>query len=202
MDSPPLSPTPMAIMGQACHYQSCFKSDTVLLSRCGGCRRVAYCSTECQKLDWSLHKPLCKTIAKIETRHSITGVTTLLMLIPRHPTTDVKLLHDLTEDQIAGYKAVCEFLLNRPLTKGEYTLIGADRRCLVCTRTDQLMRIEAAANGTTSQGLIPCPGCNFTFCCSSAHWEAASALHHAPCEDSRAGPRSQCELNVELHAQL
>ncbi|KAJ7628736.1 hypothetical protein FB45DRAFT_43627 [Roridomyces roridus] len=201
-DSRQIFPPFLARAGQACYHHSCFKGDTAPLSRCGGCRRVAYCSPECQKLDWTLHKSLCKIIAKIETSHSITGLATLFMLIPREPTADVKLLHDLTEDQIAAYKAICEFLLRRPLNSVEYHLIGQDPRCLVCTRTDQLMRIEAATNGTTSQGLIPCPDCNLTFCCSPAHWEAASALHHAPCEDTRGGPHSQCELNVELRAQL
>ncbi|KAG2374513.1 hypothetical protein C9374_010797 [Naegleria lovaniensis] len=28
-------------------------------SRCGGCRKVCYCSMECQRADWSLHKSSC-----------------------------------------------------------------------------------------------------------------------------------------------
>jgi splicing suppressor protein 51 len=73
------------------------------------------------------------------------------------------------------------------------------------TRTDQLIRIEAAMNGTTSDNsrrLIPCPECNLSFCCSPAHWEAARALHHAPCEDSCDGRLSQCEMNRETRVQI
>lgn len=62
--------------------------------------------------------------------------------------------------------------------------------------------MEAAINGTTCGGLIPCPQCNLSFCCSSEHWKAAHALHHAPCEDARDGPLSQCEMNLEVRAHL
>ena len=31
--------------------------------RCGRCLDARYCSTECQKADWTLHKPLCKHFA-------------------------------------------------------------------------------------------------------------------------------------------
>jgi hypothetical protein len=30
------------------------------LKRCGGCRRVSYCSIECQRAHWNAHKPHCK----------------------------------------------------------------------------------------------------------------------------------------------
>jgi splicing suppressor protein 51 len=69
-------------------------------------------------------------------------------------------------------------------------------------RTDRLMRMEAAMNGTTSGGLIPCPQCNLSFCCSPAHWEAARALHHAPCDDACDGLLSQCEMSRERRAHL
>lgn len=72
------------------------------------------------------------------------------------------------------------------------------------TRTDQLIRMEAAKNGTTSdkpKQLVPCPQCNLSFCCSPAHWEAARALHHGPCEDAHDG-LSHCEMNREVRADV
>ncbi|KAJ7717515.1 hypothetical protein B0H14DRAFT_3011849 [Mycena olivaceomarginata] len=72
----------------------------------------------------------------------------------------------------------------------EGNLLGYEPRCMVWynplfpgTRTDQLIRMETAINGTT---------------CG----EAAHALHHAPCEDARDGPLSQCEMNLEVRADL
>ncbi|TFK88280.1 hypothetical protein K466DRAFT_77323 [Polyporus arcularius HHB13444] len=40
----------------------CFSPQTagVRLRRCGGCSTVVYCSLECQKVQWPLHKPLCR----------------------------------------------------------------------------------------------------------------------------------------------
>ncbi|KAJ7203984.1 hypothetical protein C8J57DRAFT_1542450 [Mycena rebaudengoi] len=188
-DRRPPNPPLTATMGQACYNYKCFKGDAVLLSRCGGCRRIAYCSPECQKLDWSHHKPMCKTLSAIENSNPITA-----------------LLHDLTEAHIAFIQGLCERSLNRPLTLDEGNLLGDEPRCMHAlshsTRTDQLIRMEAAMNGTTSGGLIPCPQCNLSFCCSPAHWEAAHALHHAPCKDARDGPLSQCEMNMEVHAHL
>ena len=35
------------------------KKDGKLLMRCGNCRRVEYCSVECQRKDWKMHKTLC-----------------------------------------------------------------------------------------------------------------------------------------------
>lgn len=42
-------------------YQCAYCSNTdVLLNLCGNCRSVAYCSKECQQLDWQRHKKPCK----------------------------------------------------------------------------------------------------------------------------------------------
>lgn len=40
----------------ACDNQDC------IYSLCSGCRRVAYCSRECQLADWACHKKLCKQL--------------------------------------------------------------------------------------------------------------------------------------------
>ncbi|KAJ7848855.1 hypothetical protein B0H14DRAFT_3452896 [Mycena olivaceomarginata] len=85
----------------------------------------------------------------------------------------------------------------------EGNLLGYEPRCMVwyvifalvaphsnenplfpSTRTDQL--IQTAINGTTC----------------GEHWKVAHALHHAPCEDARDGPLSQCEMNLEVRAHL
>lgn len=114
--------------------------------------------------------------------------------------------------------------VRRGVTLFEENLVSDDPRCMVwsvnpaflsscathcalfrSTRTDQLIRIEVAMNGTTSEcsrRLIPCPECNLSFCCSPAHWEAARALHRAPCEETCDGVLSQCEMNREVRAQI
>jgi len=41
------------------HCHNCMK-DIVKPLRCGVCKKVSYCSSECQKSDWSFHKRNCK----------------------------------------------------------------------------------------------------------------------------------------------
>ncbi|CAK3963794.1 norsolorinic acid reductase [Lecanosticta acicola] len=38
---------------------TCGKDDGKTLSRCGKCGTAAYCSSECQKKDWAVHKGVC-----------------------------------------------------------------------------------------------------------------------------------------------
>uniref|UniRef100_A0A6B2LKR4 MYND-type domain-containing protein n=1 Tax=Arcella intermedia TaxID=1963864 RepID=A0A6B2LKR4_9EUKA len=38
--------------------QTCKSSSN--LKQCGNCFKVAYCSRECQRIDWVHHKPICK----------------------------------------------------------------------------------------------------------------------------------------------
>ena len=43
--------------------QKCSKCDSVLygrIRRCSGCNVTGYCSTECQKGDWKVHKMFCR----------------------------------------------------------------------------------------------------------------------------------------------
>ena len=35
----------------------------IALSRCGRCKQVSYCSADCQKAHWKLHKKTCKPLS-------------------------------------------------------------------------------------------------------------------------------------------
>eukprot|EP01054_Gregarina_sp_Poly1_P011164 Gregarina_sp_Poly_1__11163@NODE_909_length_5750_cov_103_012845_g648_i0_p4_GENE_NODE_909_length_5750_cov_103_012845_g648_i0NODE_909_length_5750_cov_103_012845_g648_i0_p4_ORF_typecomplete_len245_score27_10zfMYND/PF01753_18/1_4e04zfMYND/PF01753_18/1_1e11zfC6H2/PF15801_5/0_68Meleagrin/PF08189_11/1_4e04Meleagrin/PF08189_11/0_11_NODE_909_length_5750_cov_103_012845_g648_i023533087 len=50
-----------ATSSAATHCQNCFKERCmgIKLSKCGNCRKVAYCSVDCQKADWPYHKRMC-----------------------------------------------------------------------------------------------------------------------------------------------
>jgi hypothetical protein len=45
-----------------CASPGCFKAG---MNRCSTCLREPYCSGECQKGDWKLHKSICKTLKKL-----------------------------------------------------------------------------------------------------------------------------------------
>ncbi|KAJ6532467.1 hypothetical protein B0H19DRAFT_1187609 [Mycena capillaripes] len=66
-------------MGPACY--KCFEEEDVRLHRCGGCLRIVYCSLECQKLDWKVHKPMCKALGAILTSNPA-ATTRLLATLP------------------------------------------------------------------------------------------------------------------------
>ncbi|KAN0085790.1 hypothetical protein V8E55_006924 [Tylopilus felleus] len=47
------------------HCSSCAKAaSTSPFMRCSGCGKLRYCSTSCQKADWSLHKPECSALKR------------------------------------------------------------------------------------------------------------------------------------------
>ena len=51
-------------MGSACH--NCFKTKTDML-KCSLCLKVRYCSKECQKIHWPLHKAECGNESRNQT---------------------------------------------------------------------------------------------------------------------------------------
>ncbi|KAJ7660619.1 hypothetical protein B0H14DRAFT_3077508 [Mycena olivaceomarginata] len=175
-----------AMIGLACH--KCYKEEDVELSRCGGCRRISYCGTECQNVrfqlrishsesvdqaDWKRHKPMCKALTSLEKNSAAAARL-------------------LTDEQTEIY-----FTYLQRQTVVEHSWIQREPRCLVCTRTEMVMRMET---GDVTQHLIPCPRCMRSFCCSSAHWEAAHTLHHGPSTDWRDG-LSHCQMNMFVRLQ-
>nr|GAT60082.1 predicted protein [Mycena chlorophos] len=163
---------------------------------------------ECQSLDWKTHKAFCKAIKSVEKEPMVT--MGLLFSLADAPTTDLNALHNMVEAHASNIQGAVQRSLKRELTIPERNLVGWEPRCMGCTRTDQLIRIEFATKSKASGGastsaqatkprqLTPCPECNVSFCCSQEHWVAARALHHAPCPDSPGQQEdmlSQCEIN-------
>ncbi|KAJ7279736.1 hypothetical protein C8J57DRAFT_1712667 [Mycena rebaudengoi] len=182
-----LGPLP-AMIGLACH--KCCREEDVELSRCGGCRRISYCGKECQDADWKRHKPMCKALTSLEKNSA--AAATLVSLLPKKPSSDLQEIRKLTDEQVDIY-----FTYLQRQTAVEHSWIHHEPRCLVCTRTEMMMRMET---GDVTQRLIPCPSCMRSFCCSPAHWEAAHTLHHRPSADWRDG-LSHCQMNTFVRLQ-
>ena len=47
-----------------CNY--CLKEASSCLSACSKCRSIYYCSVECQKIDWSIHKLECSCFEEVK----------------------------------------------------------------------------------------------------------------------------------------
>ncbi|KAJ7248010.1 hypothetical protein C8J57DRAFT_1673330 [Mycena rebaudengoi] len=110
---PPLPPL-TAEMALACY--KCFKDEDVLLSRCSQCLRIAYCSRGASsgicctkahyyldrmpnefydtiyKLDWKMHKPMCKALSEIEKNRDT------FVSLPSEPTKDLTFLNNITQE--------------------------------------------------------------------------------------------------------
>ncbi|KAJ7183481.1 hypothetical protein C8R46DRAFT_1308144 [Mycena filopes] len=141
-------------------------------------------------------------------RKEISRRTRSYFSLPSEPTTDLNVLHNITKAHASTLLTYCQLCFGRPPDVFERNLIRWEPRCMVCTRTDQLIRMEAATKngGTTSpdkptKQLIPCPRCELSFCCSPAHWEVARAFHDGPCEDAHDG-LSHCDMNREVRADI
>ncbi|KAJ6511089.1 hypothetical protein C8R45DRAFT_1207828 [Mycena sanguinolenta] len=186
-----------AWVGLVCHH--CFKGihQSPQLSKCSGCRRISYCGQDCQKSDWKTHKVMCKAFSELEKNPF--AARKLVSLLPTEPITDVQKLRKLIVEQaVIGYRNH----LPGPVEMTD-SWLEREPRCIVCTRTDMVIRMEATLKGTTvhdTMRLIPCPDCKISFCCSPAHWEVARGLHYEPCNDLRNGP-SQCYMNKVAHGQ-
>ncbi|KAJ6552023.1 hypothetical protein DFH09DRAFT_988435, partial [Mycena vulgaris] len=183
------------MVGLACH--KCWKEKDVQLSRCGGCRRISYCGTECQNYDWKAHKPMCKALSSLE--KNPLAAATLVSLLPKQPITNLGELRELTDKQINVYLTYLQSLVGH--SRSQFLVFSWFS---LSTRTDIVIRMEAAMNGTTADDmkrLTPCPQCMLNFCCSPAHWEAARKLHHGPSDDLR-DSLSQCQMNKFTRGQI
>ncbi|KAJ7207455.1 hypothetical protein GGX14DRAFT_455536, partial [Mycena pura] len=187
-----------ALMGMNCHH--CFKGMEVNVKvfKCSRCRRISYCGTECQKSDWETHKDMCKALSSLE--KNLFAAVQLVSLLPKEPTTDVQRLRKLANLQANVYIG---YMHGQTSAREVISWIEREPRCMVCTRTDMVIRMEAVLNDTTvddTMHLIPCPSCKLSFCCSRAHWDIADRLHYGPCNDLRDSP-SQCHMNKLARAQ-
>ncbi|KIK50990.1 hypothetical protein GYMLUDRAFT_266004 [Collybiopsis luxurians FD-317 M1] len=188
---PPLT----ARVGLACH--SCFteRSTDKALARCSKCRSdYDEASNEpFSQRDWASHKALCKTLHKIE--HDPVARASLLFNLPEGPSSDSDILNRICTVNAGNLIALINASLNRPMNVVEQNIVVYEPKCLACTRTDRILRIET---GDPSAGLKSCSECHLAFFCSEAHWKAVSYKHISePSTDGHDG-LSQCALNNDI----
>uniref|UniRef100_A0A0W0FPE7 MYND-type domain-containing protein n=1 Tax=Moniliophthora roreri TaxID=221103 RepID=A0A0W0FPE7_MONRR len=185
---------------QACHY--CYKNDIeedVKISKCSRCKSVGYCGEECQKADWKNHRGLCKAYASLE--KDARTRWTLLSSVDDRCHTDMELVNRLCRRFGRTERHFLKRALKRPLTNIEQNIVGWQRSCMACARTDRVIRMES----TTSprRELKECPDCGLTFYCCQEHWDAVYPLHaKEPFEGTAYEGKTQCKLNQEIRVDI
>lgn len=81
-------------MADVCSNPSCSKPGT---RKCSGCRIAKYCSRDCQRSEWSVHKAACKAASQSSTPRSNCYI---LRAAPQTPNVAVL---DNTADQIEPF---------------------------------------------------------------------------------------------------
>jgi hypothetical protein len=56
--------------------------------RCSTCKSRYYCSTECQKKEWNVHKDLCKLLERVHDDDTVSGIKIMTKELPTRDETD------------------------------------------------------------------------------------------------------------------
>ncbi|KAJ7186063.1 hypothetical protein C8R46DRAFT_1289572 [Mycena filopes] len=194
-------PTPANFLGRvglACH--TCYKTHVDESpsgnhnggGRCSGCRRLWYCSAECQKKDWAEHKGLCPAIRSVEQDPS--AVVELVKVFEDPTGEEDQQAERLARQYSRQVVAMYEKVLGRPPKQSEFDILAAEPKCLGCGHSDLTLRAKAEG-ATDDHSLVACPRCHITFHCPE-HTSSVALLHEAPSADLP-GELSQCVRNQQ-----
>ncbi|KAL0576979.1 hypothetical protein V5O48_004989 [Marasmius crinis-equi] len=181
---------------QAC--QKCYKEETndQKLSKCSQCRGVAYCNADCQKADWKAHKTICNAFAAYE--KDVASRELLTMGLPNAASRHIEAVNDQCQQNMSKEINLFMSIMMRGLRVDERNMLGWQARCMGCSRTDRLIRIE----GAKDKSIKPCDECKTSFYCCQAHWDVARDQHtDKPAEDSP-GDLTQCQVNQRFRADI
>ncbi|KZV73819.1 hypothetical protein PENSPDRAFT_742311 [Peniophora sp. CONT] len=194
----PRVPPITARVGQAC--QKCFKGieEGVALKICTTCRRVRYCSTECQKADWKSHKSICKALHAAETDPALYQTIAGLFDVPSGSTPDVTAADTVAQQSAFAELHAVQLLKGKPFNVIEQNIIGWQPRCLACARTDSILRMEARSKGTEPATLSHCSDCHLAFYCSTDHWNLVRDFHSQRPDEDGYADLPQCALNRQI----
>ncbi|KAK3882355.1 hypothetical protein Pcinc_013262 [Petrolisthes cinctipes] len=140
-----------------CHTCATRPSPTTSLKRCAQCQLVLYCSKQCQKKDWLIHKPLCQVQASLEGKNGVTSA-------------EKKVNSNMNRFEARTLRRMqvrCK--LGRPLKGYENEIFLFPRVCEICCEGDPSKMIE-------------CFKCRSVFYCSDEHYSEDDERHKKWCD--------------------
>ncbi|TFK27249.1 hypothetical protein FA15DRAFT_586636 [Coprinopsis marcescibilis] len=197
-------------LGQACYKCYAEESHKVALSTCGNCKRIAYCSTGCQKNDWRAHMPVCNALKALECSENSFQMAMLsggIILAGANPGLRKDFIKRLVLVDISDFEAC---LLQEGSTLGslERGLFLWEPRCTVCGITDRMIRVLQRSSSPTASDhqptsfLYPCSTCKTTFFCSPTHELLGTPSHTQHKQSSGCSTFTQCQLNQRLRESI
>ncbi|KAG8936342.1 hypothetical protein FRC02_002935 [Tulasnella sp. 418] len=174
----------LAYVGQAC-FKCYARSAEKKLMRCSKCKRVHYCSVDCQKADYKNHKEICRALATLLGDSSVptpSYQTSTREELERHA---MKL----------SYATISHMgpLLRRNLTTIEQNLVAWEPRCVLCYKREVDLNPDPKSSSKSS--LTPCH-CLLSFYCSEAHANESKESHTVEILENGL---SQCDLNTQCN---
>lgn len=133
------------------------------LLKCSQCKRAHYCSKECQRIDWKIHKPECQLLQKIETKYyaDLPGST---------PYEKAYLLDRMIGAMISSGDVMPSVEDNLPRHQ---LFLQMTRVCSVCHKSEYDLSQDNKNRSSYSRVVdwVCCPRCTFGWCCSRRHWD-------------------------------
>ncbi|KLO11379.1 hypothetical protein SCHPADRAFT_473344 [Schizopora paradoxa] len=179
--------TNLAIIGTACFV--CQKIPEELL-RCQRCKRISYCSAECQAKDSEGHEKICLSLQMMP---SSTPSYKRRLVFERGDTP-----YDLEPEIYLLYveerKVYWRLVAKEDKLNVHMDILLYQPRCAVCLRSADDMRQLYDPGYTT---LLHCPDCRATFVCSEAH---RAEYHDEHCRQLEEGESyTECEMNKRAY---
>ncbi|XP_071547653.1 putative protein MSS51 homolog, mitochondrial isoform X2 [Panulirus ornatus] len=139
-----------------CHFCSQAPSESCMLKWCAQCQLVPYCSKQCQRKDWAMHKRFCQVHA-VEGRRNVFSQAKIKV-------------HDKKSwlEYRKFLQLTARINLDRRLEVFENEILLFPRVCEVCKEAEP-------------SKIIDCPNCHSVFYCSDSHCSQDAERHEKWC---------------------
>ncbi|KAG7086033.1 hypothetical protein E1B28_003554 [Marasmius oreades] len=122
----------------------------------------------------------------------------MLFSLSDQPSTDLDFVNELCQQDMSNTLNMLGVSMKRGLRVDEQNFIGWQPRCMACSRTDRLIRLEGT---TATRSLKACDACNTAFYCSQDHWDAVRDKHTTATLPDEGG-LTQCQINKQFRTDM
>ncbi|KAL0576980.1 hypothetical protein V5O48_004990 [Marasmius crinis-equi] len=148
------------------------------------------------RADWKAHKMICNALTNLGKDESSKKMLT--SVLPNTARSDTRVVNDICQRSNAKEVELLTANLGRALNRDERDISRWQPRCMGCSRTDRLIRIE----NTEDKVIKPCDACKTSFYCCEKHWERVSEQHTTKPAQDGPGNLTQCQINKQFRTDV